>query len=1648
MAMNVELPWKVIDKYFRDNPYALVSHHLDSFNDFYGTGLSTILMERNPIRILKKQDEKSGEFMLKCELYLGGKEGNKIYYGKPIIYDDQHVHYMYPNEARLRNMTYGFSIHYDVDVEFTIITDAGETINHEITLEQIYLGKFPIMLQSNLCLLSGLNSDIRATAGECKSDPGGYFIIDGKEKVIVCQEKFADNMLYIRDKVDDIYSCSAEVKSRSEDASKPVRTTSVKMVAPTSLYSNNQIVVIIPNVKKPIPLFIVMRALGVLSDKKIIERCLLDLKKYDSYMELFIPSIHDAHRIYSQKNALNYIKEFTKEKTVVKVLDILSSLFLPHVGELDFEQKSYYLGFMVMKMLKVSTKEEKPTDRDNFKYKRIELTGTLLYDLFKEYYTILQQNVYKKIDKEYYYHKGQYQDGKFINLIQHNWQEFFKDRDVETGFKKAFKGNWGSQEHTKKAGVVQDLNRLSFNAALSHRRKLNLPLDASAKVVGPRLLHGSQWGYIDPVDTPDGGNVGLHKHLAISTKITTSTSSAPIIKWLRLHGNIKFLNESTASYISKNTKIFVNGSWIGITVNPVELRDKFKFYRRISCIPVYISISWAIDENIIYIYSDAGRLSRPIFYINENRKLSIKQHDIEKRIMDNDFTWNNLISGFSTKKVDYHDKNSFYEKNVLYEGVSDENLIKNQAVIDYMDVSEESTALISVDEKDYSKNLCTHQEIHPSLILGVMGQQIIYPANNQLPRDLFSCGQSKQGVSLYATNYDVRIDKMGVILNYGQIPLVKSRYLEYINQERNPYGENVIVAIGVYGGYNVEDSILFNKGSIERGMFRTTYFNSYESREESTKVAGSLVDSKFCNIEQQMKVVGLKPGYDYSQLDEYGIIKENTPLNEKMIVIGKTTMDMADPTVSIDASTGVKKGQLGFVDKTFITEGEEGFRLAKVRIRDERIPSIGDKFCSRCGQKGTIGLIIPEENMPFTADGLKPDIIVNPHAFPSRMTIGQFVECLGGKAACGIGAFGDTTAFVNKGSKHELFGELLTNVGYNKTGNQILYNGETGQQIRTEIFVGPTYYMRLKHMVKDKINYRARGPRTVLTRQTVQGRANDGGLRVGEMERDALIAHGISGFLNESMLIRGDEYYIAVCNKSGMLAIFNESRNLFLSPYIDGPIRFVNQIPPFKAGEIEDISKYGREFSVLRVPYAFKLLIQELGTMNIALRLITEDNIDQLTSMSYSDNARKLLYQSTTLDNKAMFQMIERDIVKQQTDDIYRRKQPKAKDDTPEATPDNPWFQSTPQYNPNQSIFTNEIIFNIGDAVTLTNDIVDGRIWRIVTDMDADNNYGIETDNEINQVPPPPYQPDYNMQSNIILGKINKMYLVQFVPPSPDYAPPSPNDTEQTSKIISSAWRYVGGFDDYYESRINDATGRPTEKWWLEDNNFKSPDKFPTGWDSEELVRNNISPQDMIGQLDLLRDKPNNWQLAIDILKNSPPYVPTSPAYNPNSPTYAPTSPPYAPTSPNYNPNSPTYDPTSPPYVPTSPPYNPTSPPYNPNSPTGSPLPSVSPQYLPKSPGDSSPPQLTLGEPALKGNEILQTVKQQQEATTAPIEIKITTDKGNTSDKVTDLVKDAKTEDKISILKDVDTNEDEEDGDGDDSSNQGSKGGKKSITIN
>jgi len=1410
--------WNIIDTYFQDNPQALVRHHIDSYNDFYKNGIYQIFKEKNPVVLYSKLDPETNEYMSQCKMYMGGKDGSKIYFGKPVIHDESNPHYMFPNEARLRNMNYSMTIHYDIDVEFIDKLKPGEipsviggTISEEMkdgsielvkegetkidddttneltkailvdqkeemkdegnnienvnkqyggaspkptkkkkkdsenirfemttkaaqnlrevsetslqgntqtrihTLEKIFLGKFPIMVQSDFCALHGMPRNARYNLGECKNDLGGYFIIDGKEKTIVSQEKFADNMLYIKKVDDEKYLYSAELRSVSENASKPVRTFSVKICTPSNKYTNKQIVVKIPNVRAPVPLFIVFRALGIVSDKDIISYCLLDLDKYESMVDLFIPSVHDGSNIMTQQNALKYIALLTKGKGISHALEILTDYFLPHVGETNYIAKAYALGDIVYRLLSVYNGTELPTDRDNFKYKRIELVGSLLYDLFREYWSIQLRNIHLEFEKRLYYNQEMYESNLF-GLITQNYVDVFRERELEKGFKKAFKGNWGAYSHTKRIGVVQDLNRLSFNSALNHLRKTNLPLDSGSKLVGPRVLHNSQWGFIDPIDTPDGGSIGLHKHLAIATYITRGVSREPMIAWLREKWAMKLIEEFSPRTLANVTKVIVNGFLVGGVEQPMECIKTFRLYRRNALLSIYSSATFDFRLKTIFVYTDGGRLSRPIFYKDDStNKLSYMSKKMLKRLQDDDFSWSELTTGFNKKReqITFNPSEmNIYKLHELYEGVESETnpakldrFLHDKAVLDYIDSSESEHTLIALNPESFEESMdanglskYTHCEIHNSLLFGMMCNMIIFPENNPATRNSFSCGQSKQASSLYHTNYQVRMDKTAVLLNYGQTPLVKSRFLDHINKEENTYGENVIVAIACYTGYNVEDAMLINEASIGRGLFRTSYISCYEGHEETNSGTETRVEKRFTNIQEDPNIMNTRSGSDYSQLDEHGLIKEGTIVTENTAIIGNaiTTYPVSEMAINIptsvrDESKFPKKGQKGVVDRVFITDDEEGKRIAKVRIIEQRTPTIGDKMASRAGQKGTIGLVVHERDMPFTKDGLKPDIIINPHAIPSRMTIGQLVECVTGKACAMVGGFGDCTAFNNKGSKIGVFGEILTKQGFHSNGNELLYNGMTGEQMETEIFMGPTYYMRLKHMVKDKINYRATGPRTQLTKQTVGGRANDGGLRVGEMERDTIISHGISDFLRESMMERGDKYYVAICNKSGLISIYNSAKKLFMSPMVDGPLKYVGSLENEDL-RLEHVTKFGRSFSIICVPYTFKLLVQELQSMNVQMRIITEDNIDQMENMSYSDNITQLTGKTHTGN---ILQSIRNIMNNKLQKDIFTPDENDFTPESPKYDPNSPdYAPMSPNYDPRATSYPRNEVYD------------------------------------------------------------------------------------------------------------------------------------------------------------------------------------------------------------------------------------------------------------------------------------------------------------------------------------------------------------------
>ena len=1274
--------WKMIDIYFQDNPQALVKHHIDSFNQFYDTELIQLFKEMNPIKLEVDYDTDIQEFRSKCLMYIGGKNGDRVYFGKPVIHDsNENSHYMYPNECRLRNMSYAITIHYDVEIEYTRIlrenevptatddkgyafyddldikekTENGEILKKDYTpselatirentkiqsntqhikmlLEKIYLGRFPIMVQSNLCILHNLPREMRFSFGECKNDVGGYFIIDGKEKVVIPQEQFGDNMMNIYKDKDEKYTYSLDFKSVSENVSKPVRQLSIRILASTDTQKKNNIGVFIPNAgAQPIPLFIVFRALGVISDEEIISFCTLQDAKHTN--SLFVPyleaCVHDAASIITQYEAIYFISLFVKGRSITRTMRILTDYFLPHVGEVNYLEKAYHLGHMVNRLLAVATGLEPVTDRDSYKYKRLELIGPLMKNLFSEYYKQQQKYIQKFFEHRYEFGKDTYND--LTNMIYRKYTEAFSNKIVEDGFRKAFKGNWGASSHTKKIGIVQDMNRLSHNGMISHLRKINLPMDSSIKLIQPRVLHGSQWGIIDPIDTPDGGNIGLHKHLAIMTHVSTSLSREPMIEWLAKNTALKRLNQSIPSSLNRLSKVFVNGFWVGCVADPLTLIKTIKLHRRHGLIPITTSATFNYTLNMITIFLDGGRLCRPILYRDDvNRGFVFHQKDewekIKNKLVEDGDIWSKIVGGFQKKEDPGYNLygGKYYTWEELYKSPI-ENMKHSKSLLEYLDCQETEGTLIAMNFMDVQSEITkhTHCEVHPSTTYGVMCNLINYLEHNPVTRNSFSCGQSKQACSLYSTNYQVRMDKTAVVLNNGQIPLVKSKYMQYINNEENPYGENAIVAVMCYTGYNVEDAVLINEGALARGLFRTTYYTTYEAHEEK-EIRNDVVTNEqvFGNIQDLKEVEGVKPDYDYSYLDKQGLIPENTEVHDKIILIGQTALLDSRTGKRKDMSKTTKKGQVGIVDKAFMTEGEEGQRIAKIRIREERIPSFGDKFASRAGQKGTVGMIIPECDMPFTKDGIRPDMIVNPHALPSRMTIGQMIESIVGKACTFEGTAGDCTAFYNRENKLGMFGEILTKHNFHSNGDEIMYDGMTGKQLEATIFIGPTYYMRLKHMVKDKINYRATGPLTKLTRQPVSGRANDGGLRIGEMERDAVISHGMSYFLKESMMERADAYKLAVCNKTGMVAIYNPSKDLLISPSADGPIQYNGSVEKEGNIQVKQMTKHGRSFSIVHVPYSLKLLMQELQCINVQMHIITDDNINQFENMNFSKNLR------------------------------------------------------------------------------------------------------------------------------------------------------------------------------------------------------------------------------------------------------------------------------------------------------------------------------------------------------------------------------------------------------------------------------------------
>ncbi|XP_039830932.1 DNA-directed RNA polymerase II subunit RPB2-like isoform X2 [Panicum virgatum] len=1101
--------WAVISAYFEEK--GLVRQQLDSFDEFIQNTMQEIVDESADIEIRPESQHNPGRQAEFAET-LHKISFGQIYLSKPMMTEaDGETATLFPKSARLRNLTYSAPLYVDVSYRVMKKGHDCEEVTETSDYPKVFIGKVPIMLRSSYCTLYQQSEKDLTELGECPYDQGGYFIINGSEKVLIAQEKMSTNHVYVfKKRQPNKYAYVAEVRSMAENQNRPASSMFVRMLSRAGAKggsSGQHIRATLPYIRADIPIIIVFRALGFVADKDILEHICYDFSD-TQMMELLRPSLEEAFVIQNQQVALDYIGKrgatvgVTREKRIKYAKEILQKEMLPHVGVGEFceTKKAYYFGYIIHRLLMCALGRRAEDDRDHYGNKRLDLAGPLLGGLFRMLFRKLTRDVRSYVQKCV-------DNGKEVNL-----QFAIKAKTITSGLKYSLAtGNWGQANQAgTRAGVSQVLNRLTYASTLSHLRRLNSPIGREGKLAKPRQLHNSHWGMMCPAETPEGQACGLVKNLALMVYITVGSAANPILEFLEEWGTENF-EEISPAVIPQAAKIFVNGCWVGI---------------------------------------------------HRNADLLVKTLRRLRRQETPDEGWHELVS---------------------------------KGYIEYIDTEEEETTMISMTindlinarqnpEEAYSETY-THCEIHPSLILGVCASIIPFPDHNQSPRNTYQSAMGKQAMGIYVTNYQLRMDTLAYVLYYPQKPLVTTRAMEHLHFRQLPAGINAIVAIACYSGYNQEDSVIMNQSSIDRGFFRSLFFRSYRDEE---KKMGTLVKEEFGRPNRE-NTMGMRHG-SYDKLDDDGLAPPGTRVSGEDVIIGKTSpipQDDAQGQASRyskrDHSTSLRHSESGMVDQVLLTTNADGLRFVKVRMRSVRIPQIGDKFSSRHGQKGTVGMTYTQEDMPWTIEGITPDIIVNPHAIPSRMTIGQLIECIMGKVAAHMGKEGDATPFTDVTVDN--ISKALHKCGYQMRGFETMYNGHTGRKLTAMIFLGPTYYQRLKHMVDDKIHSRGRGPVQILTRQPAEGRSRDGGLRFGEMERDCMIAHGAAFFLKERLFDQSDAYRVHVCEKCGLIAIANLKKNSFECRGCKNKTDIVQ----------------------VHIPYACKLLFQELMAMAIAPRMLTHD---------------------------------------------------------------------------------------------------------------------------------------------------------------------------------------------------------------------------------------------------------------------------------------------------------------------------------------------------------------------------------------------------------------------------------------------------------
>jgi DNA-directed RNA polymerase subunit B len=1088
----------------------LSRQHLDSYNDFIENNLQKIIDEVGEIAIVTPVNP----FKVKLK---------RIEVGRPRIVEvDGSDHPIYPMEARMRSLSYSAPLY----LEMAYASDDREGV-----VEYIHIGDIPVMLKSNLCLLHGNTPEALISLGEDPFDPGGYFIVNGSERVIVGLEDLAPNRILV-----DVDSSGTKPAYRAKVFS---TTVGFRARITCKMKPKNMIVVSIPGVPQEIPLIIIMRALGGGSDKEIAEMISLNRDIQDQLEASFdeavgINTVEDAIIYIGNRVAHGQVREYRLRRAQT----VLDRNFLPHIGNTPENrvEKAYFLGEMALRIIELKLGLRGEDDKDHYANKRLKLAGPLLADLFRLAFRNLCRDVKYQLErmsikKRRIRISASVRHGIITERIKHALAT----------------GNWGYG----RVGITQLLDRTNHISTLSHLRRLQSPLSRSQPNFEARDLHPTHWGRLCPNETPEGSNCGLVKNLSLMASISVKADAEEIQRFLYRLG---VLSPEGASAESKATgaKVFVNGSFVGYSDDGEVLSRSFRELRRSGVLSPEANIAYYQSERAelydeVYVNCDAGRVRRPLIIVEEGAPKLTSDHIV--KLKSGDLEWRDLI---------------------------------RQGLIEYLDAEEEENTLIALDYDRLTPEH-THMEIAPYTILGICTSVIPYPEHNQSPRNSYEAAMAKQALGMYSSNYFNRVDTQFHMLHYPQLPLVKTKPMDVLGYYSRPPGQNYVVAVISFGGYNMEDALIFNKASIQRGLGRSSFFRVY--RAEGRRYLGGMKD-KFEVPEAGTR--GFRGEHYYRLLEEDGVISTESRVIGNSVLIGRSSpprfleeyrdFEVRGPTRR-DTSVTMRSTESGVVDEVFLMSSAQGSEFVKVRVRDQRVPELGDKFASRHGQKGVIGMIVPQEDMPFTDEGIIPDVLINPHAIPSRMTIGHFMESIAGKAAALDGVIVDGTPFSNQ-SRSEL-GAILENHGYHYGGKEVMYNGVTGERLEADIFVGVVYYQKLHHMVADKMHARARGQVQMLTRQPTEGRARGGGLRFGEMERDCLIGHGAALLLKDRLLDESDKTVIFICERCGYLAYYDFKQR-----------KYICQL----CGDDAIISP-------IAISYAFKLLLQELMSLCISPKL-------------------------------------------------------------------------------------------------------------------------------------------------------------------------------------------------------------------------------------------------------------------------------------------------------------------------------------------------------------------------------------------------------------------------------------------------------------